>query len=282
MKTLNKTAVDRRFEKTLIKPVIRLYKGTALRPQGSLLVYNRMLNVVIPGKPIADGRVRFGQDSIYNPNKANMMKIFDRIYKGSEAEKLTIFGHVRFDITVYLPLPKTYKKIIGPDNFKLVESGNFHAPTKPDNDNFEKICYDLLQDRHYLILFADECIIDNRTTKFYVPSEQLARIEMRVYFNDPAEIWMMDKLKTNKDYLGYLISPKYMNRHIKPSKWKSYFYKTINEWVKNNKNNKSVPTTVKNILRVYNTEELRLIGEGRNIDAVKFNIIKDVERICKL
>lgn len=279
MKSLNKTKIDLRFDRSNIKPVFEV-QDVKYKLSSSSATFDKMLYVVIPGNPIADGRVRFSTNAIYNPNKANLMKVFDRIFHGSGLENLIIFGPIYFDITVYLKIPQVIKKQLDNKSKELLKQEKLIAMSKPDNDNFEKICFDLLQDKHYMIVFGDESIIENTTRKYYTDSADNTRVEMRVYFKSKQDKWYMEKVKDQKDYLRYLLSPKYMKNNVKVEDWKKHFYFTVFEWYKNKKSSTSVLTTVNSILKVYKTEEIYLISEGRNVNDALDNVIRNVERIC--
>lgn len=278
MKGLNKANIERRLSKCIFKPKIE--HKPILNTLPEYKPYSHNLHILIPGLPIADSRPRHNTNTgaVYNGHKTLLMKIFSTIYEGSILEDVCVMGPLRIELRIYKPLPKKYKKLISKKDNKLMEKENLLDTFKQDNDNFEKIHWDVLQDVKYMIILQDEMITTNITRKYSVSDEKYARVEIDIFYNEKIEKWTWDRIRTSSEYFKYLIHPKYLKRYNK-SEWKKMFYMTVLEYWKETKSKAIVKRVSQMLNKAYSTEQLYLIGEGRNKEQVINNILKTVEKI---
>lgn len=84
--------------------------------------------------------------------------------------KNPLLGYCYIEIDKYIKLPKDSNKLQ-----KEKAKEKLYLPTiKPDNDNIEKILFDILNDKIYK---DDSQIVENRTRKYY---DEIPRTEIRV------------------------------------------------------------------------------------------------------
>lgn len=280
MKTYKQKDIDDRFNTSAVKPVVELFEGKKI----GIKNYNKQLKIIIPGVPIADSRPRFAVqgDSVhaYNVHKANLVKVFKRIYDNSILEKVCILSPLFIDMIFYVPVPKKHKKNFNKSQTKSLMNESYPATSRPDNDNYEKVHYDLLQDAAYQIILRDECITENRTRKFFVSDKKYARAEINIYYTDQLDSWYKDALYDSRDYLKYQLSPKYFKiNNIPREQWKLSFFKTIMTYKRKTTNIKDLEKTVRKVLTIYKTDEIYLLAKANNRDQAIQTILEVTERI---
>lgn len=283
MKTLNKEGIKARFDNCEIKKSTTI---SDIKPYKIMNVsFNKLLRIVVPGKPVIDSRPRGknGSEGIffYNPHKAQLMKIFDEIYKDSDELKgICIMGPICIILNAYVTIPKGMWKILSNKEKALVKKEEFVAMVKPDVDNMEKINYDVLQDDYFSIILRDESIIANRTHKIFVDSPSKNRVEILIYYSDRIPGWAKDNIESSIEYLKASISLKYkFINQIPDDQWKKVFYKNIASFYKKTK--KDVEKAVRQILRLYNKKDLELLEPNGTKEVAIENIIKNVKNLLK-
>lgn len=103
--------------------------------------------------------------------KVEFHKLFDSKIKNAIPEPL--LGYCYIEINRYLTLPKATSKIK-----REAAMNKEYLPTKkPDNDNIEKIIFDIM---NKLVYHDDGQIIDNRTRKFYGEKHRTV-IKIKIY-----------------------------------------------------------------------------------------------------
>lgn len=281
MKTLNKAKIKQRFENTEIKPYYALEQIKPFSRHG--LKFDLKLTIVIPGNPISDSRPKFttnfrtGTSHVYNPHKENLMKVFNEIYKESdELQGLTILSPTIFNIEVYSCVTQVMRKKLGPKEEILLNNEELYCMNKKDNDNFEKVHFDVLQDKKYQVILRDETIVENTTKKLYVNDPKKERVKIEIFISRFPK-WMEHNVKSSKEYLSHIISMKYkFINNISDEDWSKTFYKNIAIFYKSNKIKiDSVLKTVAPVLKYnYNKTSLALIDTSKNIDIILSNIEK--------
>ena len=149
IKSFKKSDIEARFKNSNIKHTAELEILKNPIVFGNLK-FNRRLTIVIPGSPIVDERTRFTMagDGFfgYNPAKNNLKKIFEHIYDDSEMlNRLVILSPMTIDLKVYKVLQKNHAKILTKKDIELVKKEKFLSFSKPDNDNIEKVHFDVIQ-----------------------------------------------------------------------------------------------------------------------------------------
>lgn len=278
MRGLNKEGIINRTRRSIFQPKISHTPIALNTPEYK--PYSHKLHILIPGLPIADSRPRHNTSTgaVYNGHKTLLMKIFDMIYKDSILEDICILGPLRIELNVYKPLPKKYKKLISKKDMTSLEKEQLKDTFKQDNDNFEKIHWDVLQDVKFMIILQDEMITTNLTQKFSVIDEKYSRVEINIFYNQKLEPWIWDRIKYSSEYFKYTISPKYLKRYDKKD-WKKHFYVNIVNYWKATKS-KAIIKRVSQILeKTYQTQDLYLLADGKNKAEVINNILKTINKI---
>lgn len=278
MKTFTKEKVETRFRRSIHKPTVVNEPITNNDP--TYKEYSHRLFILIPGPPIADNRVRFNtiMGTAYNSHKASLMKIFGEIYKGSILENICILGPVRIEINVYKSLKKVYLKTLDKKSKNKLDKELLLDTFKQDNDNLEKIHWDVLQDLKHMIILQDEMITTNITNKFSVIDDRFARVEINIYYNTNQPQWIMDRVKSSSEYYLYTISAKYL-RQFPTKDWKRIFYTNALKFWKDKKSKRFLNRIQYVLEKSFTTSELYYIGEGKNKNEVINQILKTAERM---
>lgn len=274
MKTLTKAAVDERFEKSNIKPKTILMDNPDK-------VFNKMLHIVIPGDPIADSRPRHIRelDMFYNPHKNSLVKVFERVYKDSILEYICVLSPMRIEIKIYVPVVKKYLKKFSDKDKKSFDAETMYAIKKKDNDNIEKVVFDVLQDDKFMVILRDEVIVENKTSKFFT-TEENTRVEIFIEYSDkPFDRWYTEALLESTQYYKFTISPKCMRIHnIPEDKWKSHLIKTTKAY-RQLKPKIKLADSVAPMLKKLSTSDIHLLGVGNNREEAIKDILNEIERI---
>jgi len=178
-------------------------------------IYDMRLKIVIHGKPIADSRPRgkIKDDSIYfyNPHLEALKKLFKPIYSTDDILKGVIIDRLMKVtlITYYMPT-KDLAKGLGLNNIKLE---TFPSIIVKDNDNAEKVHWDLLANYDFKIILDDNLIWENTTRKLISDDE---RIEIMIDFpsnNDKVHPAYNKEIRSGLKYIYTFINPKILNKH---------------------------------------------------------------------
>jgi Holliday junction resolvase RusA-like endonuclease len=161
--------------------------------------YNRMLVLSIPGVPISDSRPRFvfKTKTFFNPHKEQLMKIFQALYESDALlRSMYIYTPVKIQMTYYMPIPKS----ITGEMRELAEKSLLEPCTVKDNDNIEKVHWDVLQE---FIMFDDKLIISNHTEKKFGTDP---RIDISIYYNTEFQYsYHRDVLMRSKKFKEHLL-----------------------------------------------------------------------------
>lgn len=281
MRNLKKSDVERRFSNHDLSSLVEIEDLRPFTKHG--VKFSRKLTITIPGHPITDSRPRFkagdeGFSHAYNPHKANLMKIFQEIYKDNDTlNGITILSPSIIDIKYYLKIPNDIKKLLKPKELDLLSKGDLFSISKKDNDNIEKVHFDVSQDFKYQILLRDETIVDNNTSKFFVDDGKKEKVVITYTFGD-VPYWMRPQLEASTEYLKHIISLKYkVINGIEDNEWGKTFYKNIALWYKRNKGPiKRIKSNVEYMLNShYNKKDLVMLDPTRKVE----NIIANVEKM---
>lgn len=279
---MKKSDIEERFKNSNIKYSADL-EILAKPIKFENLIFNRRLSIVIPGSPIVDERTRFTMtgDSFfgYNPAKNNLKKIFEYIYDSSEMlNRLVILSPMTIDLKVYKVLQKNHAKILSKKDIELIKQEKFVSFSKPDNDNIEKVHFDVIQDDAYNVILRDENIVSNTTTKYHVYDPADERVEITILYTEtPA--YLKEFVYDSVEYFKYTISLKSkLINNISDEEFAKEFYRNIAIFYKKTKK-KDITKTVLRVLSFYDTKSLYLLANGNNKDDVINNIIKNVEKI---
>ena len=285
MKTLNKKDIEKRYSGIDKSTLSKVEPITPFIRNG--IKFDTRLTIAIPGTPISDSRPRhtlnfdIGMSHVYNPNKENLMKVFKEIYNESEElRSMLIISPIIFHIKYYLKIPKDAKKKLNKKELSLLEKEELACVFRKDNDNIEKVHFDVLQDLKYQVIHRDEFIIENNTQKLYTIDNE--RVEITIDFNRNHPKWMEDIIYESEEYFNYSITPKYkIISNISDDKWKKVFYKNIYNYKKKHSSKKSDKflKKIESILRkTYNAESIKLIeGSSVNFDKKIDMILNNVK-----
>jgi len=118
----------------------------------------------VTGVPVAKGRPKFsmrgGFARAYTPAKT---KDFETLIKWVAQEckiEELMTGPVSVQIEIYLPIPKTFTK----KKLALIEKFELRPLTRPDIDNYAKLCLDALNE---IIWKDDNQVVSLHVTKWY-------------------------------------------------------------------------------------------------------------------
>ena len=201
-----------------IELMLNLAKGCKIKkvPKNQRIYpkYDEALHITMHGEPISDSRPRHVKktDLFYNPHKAMLMKVFGKLYeKDPLLKKTTIKTPHGIVIRNYLKPDKEIKNSFG----KEILSDEVLAIKQKDNDNIEKVHWDVLQDIKYAVILDDKLVTHNYSSKYYsvdprieleihYPSEEMLKLE-KVTFNRYNDI-----IERGANYKKYKITPKYI------------------------------------------------------------------------
>lgn len=269
MKTLNRKDIDKRYENIDKSTLTEVLDITPYVEKG--IKFNTQMKITIPGTPISDSRPRHtfnietGGSHVYNPHKENLMKIFKEIYNESEELKsIIILSPIIIHIKYYIKISKDIIKTLNKKELKDLEKERLYCVFRKDNDNIEKVHFDVLQDLKYQVIHRDEFIVKNTTEKIYTIDNE--RVELTIDFNRNNPKWMEDIVYNSDEYFSYSISYKYkIINNISDNKWQKVFYKNIYNYKKNNMKKKSDKflRKIEHILKkTYNADTIKLIDNS--------------------
>lgn len=209
-----RSRVEHMLENRVEASVVKLSEDERLFPY-----YDECLKLVMHGEPISDSRPRHlkDRDGTYNPHKAYLMRVFGKLYEQDTLlQKTMIQTPFAIDIRNYVTPTKRIQKLIGPD---IIEEQHVSIKQK-DNDNIEKVHWDVLQDIKYKILLDDKLVTHNRSSQFYsvdprieidihYPSKEMLKSK-RKYFAP-----YIEEIEHSSEFKKYKIHPKYLFNDLK-------------------------------------------------------------------
>lgn len=175
--------------------------------------YNRRLMITIPGSPVVDGRPRENRklEVFYNEKKALLKTLFREIYKRDDVLQTTcvITPHKCTLKLFYLP-NKDELKYLTNDELNQEDIDSISAK---DNDNVEKVHWDVLQDGEFSITLNDSNTSRNETMKVY---SFMPRTEIIIDYNSEFTHPLYEyKIKKSINYKLLVISKKYTKDKMK-------------------------------------------------------------------
>jgi hypothetical protein len=189
--------------------------------------YEKMLTIIIPGEPIADGRIRTGEFSHYNPNKEALSKLFKVLYNVDPVLKRTMITgpHCVYLKAYYRPI-KEYALHFANNKYDLED---IDAIGLKDNDNLEKIHWDVLQDDKFMIILDDDKTTKNITEKYYSINP---RVEIRILYTDNYLDIYKQKIIESAKYMKYKCTKKFcLVNNLTLEHWHPrIFMETIMKW----------------------------------------------------
>lgn len=143
--------------------------------------YSKRLIITIPGTPVVDGRPRENRklEVFYNEKKAFLKKIFGEVYKRDRLlQNICITTPHQVSLFLYYLPTKDELNFLSTE--ELLDE-NVDSISSKDNDNVEKVHYDVLQDGEFMITLNDSHMSRNGTRKFY---SVMPRTVIYIDFND--------------------------------------------------------------------------------------------------
>ena len=205
-----------------------------LKPEDMLFeYYDKCLKLVMHGEPISDSRPRFLKDreGTYNPHKAFLMRVFKKLYEQDELlRKTCICTPLAIAIRNYVTPTKALQKAIGID----IINENYVSIKQKDNDNIEKVHWDVLQDSAYKVILDDRLLTHNSSSQFYSTDP---RIEIDIHFpsddmlrkNNKYFKPLLDEIHKLAEYKKLKLLPKYTQdmNDIPDKKFPMHFFNTL-------------------------------------------------------
>lgn len=176
--------------------------------------YDKALVMVMYGEPVADSRPRFKKDGdgTYNPHKAYLMRVFNKLYQEDDMLLKTVIDTpCGVILRNYVTPEKKMQKAIGVD---IVDETHISIKQK-DNDNIEKVHWDVLQDKQFSVLLDDKLVTHNSTCQFYsleprieieiqFPSKEMLEKEKKYFMP------YLETIKMSASYKAFRLYPKYI------------------------------------------------------------------------
>ena len=176
--------------------------------------FDERLVITVYGEPIADSRPRFlkERDGTYNPHKAFLMRVFKSVYEQDELLKRTLIERpLGMQIKSFVSPEKKILKAIGVD----ITNEKSLSIKQKDNDNIEKVHWDVMQDEKYAVILDDRLVAVNATIQMYsveprivleihYPSDEMLKVQ-DTYFKP-----YIEHIKGLAAYRKARIYPKYI------------------------------------------------------------------------
>lgn len=197
------------IDRQRIEDTLKKYDGAVLEKTDDP-IYDMRLRIVLHGRPITDSRPRAAQGGafFYNPHKEAMKRMFKPLYNKDELLQGLIIDKLMkvHMITYYAPTKET-AKMLGLANIK---SESFPSIITKDNDNAEKVHWDILADYEFKIFLDDNLIWHNSTTKYTSDDE---RVEILVEFtsdNNKIHACYDKEIRNGLKYRYMMFNPKFL------------------------------------------------------------------------
>lgn len=198
--------------KERIEETSRRYDSAVIVDTGDP-VWDKELKMVIHGSPVIDGRVRFNTQTfaIYNPMKTEMVKLFKPIYNSDEVLQGVIIDKLMIITTklYFMPTADMAKHM----TMSEINSEEFPSIVVKDNDNAEKVHFDVLHDKAFRVILDDNLIWYNDTKKFISMNE---RVELSIKFcstNNNVHAMYDRVIRKNTKYIFMKLHPKFIRIH---------------------------------------------------------------------
>ena len=241
--------------------------------------FDERLVITVYGEPIADSRPRFlkERDGTYNPHKAFLMRVFKSVYEQDELLKRTLIERpLGMQIKSFVSPEKKILKAIGVD----ITNEKSLSIKQKDNDNIEKVHWDVMQDEKYAVILDDRLVAVNATIQMYsveprivleihYPSDEMLKVQ-DTYFKP-----YIEHIKGLAAYRKARIYPKYIFNiaGTKMNKFPEVFFNNISKCELTGKQ-------VENILHLYKADEIKLLMDYLKIKPLTRNknvsYIKDI------
>lgn len=199
------------LRKDLVK---KYYQPSEMIKNTRMDEFEYTLKIIIPGPPVSDGRPRLNKETekFYNEKKVFLCGIFEVMYKMDKLlRKTCIITPHRIRIYTYT---NPTKKELDYMSDEEVLTDSINSIGAQDNDNIEKVNWDVLQASQFMIILNDSYTIMNETHKFY---SYTPRTEIFIDFDSFYKSKLYEyKITSSMEYRMYLCSYKYT--------------KDINEW----------------------------------------------------
>lgn len=241
-------------------------------------MYKKVLKIIIPGKVISDSRPRHSKfGHFFNPNKAELMRRFAVCYKlDTSLIKTFIVGLIKITMKVYITPTSKAVKIF---SHEQILAEKLPCVGSQDNDNIEKVHYDVLQDNKFNIIFDDAWIVKNVTEKFYSYNP---RIEVSIHYDHVLDNSYMRLLDNSKRYLKSLLHFKFFNYEdhgkwwVEIAKHKRVFKKEEFEELLNS-------YTVTDLNKLCKSKGIHIATKGKDmmLKRILINVIGDYDIIKK-
>ena len=244
--------------------------------------FDERLVITVYGEPIADSRPRFlkERDGTYNPHKAFLMRVFKSVYEQDELLKKTLIERpLGMQIKSFVSPEKKISKAIGVD---ITDEKSLSIKQK-DNDNIEKVHWDVMQDEKYAVILDDRLVAFNTTIQMYsvdprivleihYPSDEMLKVQ-DTYFKP-----YIEHIKGLAAYRKARIYPKYIFNiaGTKMNKFPEVFFNNISKCELTGKQ-------VENILHLYKADEIKLLMDylkvkpltrDKNVSYIKDMVVK--------
>ena len=130
-----------------------------------------MVNLIVPGEPVAKARPRWAKWGMYTPKKTvnyetQIRERFSAEYPGFQP----LESAIRIELSAFLGIPRSE----GKRKQRLMEAGSLRPKKRPDIDNCEKAALDALQG---IAFRNDSQICEIETKKWY---SRMPRLEIRI------------------------------------------------------------------------------------------------------
>ena len=244
--------------------------------------FDERLVITVHGEPIADSRPRFlkERDGTYNPHKAFLMRVFKSVYEQDELLKRTLIERpLGMQIKSFVSPEKKISKAIGVD----ITNEKSLSIKQKDNDNIEKVHWDVMQDEKYAVILDDRLVAFNTTIQMYsveprivleihYPSDEMLKVQ-DTYFKP-----YIEHIKGLAAYRKARIYPKYIFNiaGTKMNKFPEVFFNNISKCELTGKQ-------VENILHLYKADEIKLLMDylkvkpltrDKNVSYIKDVVVK--------
>ncbi|MFW6014958.1 MAG: RusA family crossover junction endodeoxyribonuclease [bacterium] len=252
-------------------------------------IFDKKLSIVIPGNPVSDSRPRGTKSGhFYNPNKNALKKLFKKLYEQDELLQKTCitYPHMVY-LRIYVEPKKEFDTAL-PD--ELLKKENAPALGLKDNDNIEKVHWDILQDDAFKIILNDSSIVKNYTEKYY---SNKPRIEIYVLYSENYIYDCYEKsIKKSMIYNKFKLSRKYIDmNNIKGDALFEHFKKHIKKLKfhiayshlkdKEKRKNKCTDKAASYINKVFYANEIETILKNINPQLLGNKKSKNVEALAR-
>ena len=220
--------------------------------------FDERLVITVYGEPIADSRPRYlkERDGTYNPHKAFLMRVFKPVYEQDKLLQSTLIERpLGMRIRSFVTPENKVKKAIGE---AILDELSISIKQK-DNDNIEKVHWDVLQDEKYAVILDDRLVSFNETIQMYSIDP---RIIIEVHYPSDAMLSKeskyfapyMEHIKKLATYRKARIYPKYIFniKGISKAKFPQVFFDNIGKCDLTGKQ-------VESILSLYSAEDIKLL-----------------------